>query len=73
VVDLDLDPRHGTGVVASSADSLALLAAMFRVARRISDTRRRERIQRRIMAIDWSWAGPAEKYVTIYRDLVSPD
>jgi len=73
VVDLDIDPRHGTGVVSSGADSVSLLAAMFRLARRISDARRRERIQRRIMSIDWSWSGPAEKYVAIYRDLITSD
>jgi starch synthase len=71
VIDLDLDPRHGTGGVASSADSAAFLAAIFRVARRITDQRRRERIQRRIMSIDWSWSQPAQKYVTIYRDLLT--
>jgi starch synthase len=71
VSDLDLDPRHGTGVVASSADVVAVLAAIFRLTRRIADPRRRERIQRRIMAVDWSWSLPAQKYVTIYRDLIT--
>jgi starch synthase len=71
VIDLDLDPRHGTGVVASSPDAVAVLAAIFRMARRINDPRRRERIQRRIMSIDWSWSQPAQKYVTIYRDLIA--
>jgi starch synthase len=73
VIDLDLDPRQGTGVVANAADPVAVMAALFRLARRITDTRRRERIQRRIMSIDWSWAEPARKYVTIYRDLVTTD
>jgi starch synthase len=71
VIDLDLDPRNGTGAVASGVDAVAVLAAIFRVVRRISDPRRRERIQRRIMSIDWSWSQPAQKYVTIYRDLVT--
>jgi starch synthase len=71
VSDLDLDPRNGTGAVASAADAVAVLAAIFRVARRITDPRRRERIQRRIMSIDWSWSQPAQKYVTIYRDLIT--
>jgi starch synthase len=73
VIDLDLDSRRGTGVVASAVEPAALTAAIFRLARRITDSRRRERIQRRIMSIDWSWSGPAQKYVTIYRDLVSPE
>lgn len=73
VIDLDLDPRQGTGVVANAADPVAVMAALFRLARRVTDTRRRERIQRRIMSIDWSWAEPARKYVTIYRDLVTTD
>ena len=71
VSDLDLDPRHGTGVVASGTDDAAVLAAIFRLTRRIIDPRRRERIQRRIMALDWSWSQPAQKYVTIYRDLLT--
>jgi starch synthase len=73
VVDLDSDPRHGTGVVATAPDPIAVVAAIFRAARRISDGRRRNSIQRRIMSIDWSWAGPAQKYVTIYRDLLARD
>jgi starch synthase len=73
VVDLDSDPRHGTGVVATAPDPVAVVAAIFRAAHRISDGRRRNSIQRRIMSIDWSWAGPAQKYVTIYRDLLARD
>jgi starch synthase len=73
VLDLDADPRHGTGVVATTAESTAVLAAMFRAVHRIADGRRRKSIQRRIMSIDWSWAGPAQKYVMIYRDLLARD
>lgn len=71
VRDLDLDPRRGTGVVASAATSVAITAAVFRAVRRLSDPRRRAAVQRRVMAIDWSWDGPAAKYAQIYRDLVA--
>lgn len=71
VRDLDLDPRRGTGVVASATTPVAIAAAVFRAARRLSHTRRRATVQRRIMAVDWSWDGPAQKYAQIYRDLLA--
>ena len=68
VVDADLDAR-GTGFVAGRTTPEDLLAAMFRAARRVRDRRRREALQKRVMAIDWSWAGPAREYLALYREL----
>jgi starch synthase len=64
--------RDGVGFVAARATPEAVLAAMFRAARRWRDRRRRIALQRRMMAIDWSWAGPARDYLAIYRELADP-
>jgi starch synthase len=68
VIDADRD-RRGTGFVAARATPEDLLAAMFRAVRRLRDGRRRTTLQRRIMAIDWSWVGPAARYAELYADL----
>lgn len=68
VVDADRDPR-GTGFVAGRTTPEDLIAAMFRAARRMRDRRRREALQKRVMAIDWSWAGPAREYLALYGEL----
>ena len=68
VADADLH-RNGTGFVAGRTSSEDLLAALFRAERRLRDKRRRAAIQKRIMAIDWSWREPAREYVALYRAL----
>ena len=68
VTDADLH-RNGTGFVAGRTASDDLLAALFRAERRVRDRRRRAAIQKRIMAIDWSWREPARDYVTLYGEL----
>lgn len=68
VVDADLH-RKGTGFVAGRTSSEDLVAALFRAERRLRDKRRRVAIQKRIMAIDWSWREPAREYVALYRAL----
>jgi starch synthase len=68
VADADLH-RDGTGFVAGRTSSEDLLAALFRAERRMRDKRRRTAIQKRIMAIDWSWREPAREYVELYRAL----
>lgn len=71
VPDVDTDPRRGLGVVAAHAESTDLLAALFRAARRVRDARRRTAVQRRMMAIDWSWSGPARQYLALYEELLA--
>ncbi len=68
VLDADID-RRGTGFVAGRVAPEDLLAAMFRAARRIRDRRRHQTLQRRIMAIDWSWRSPAAEYSALYAEL----
>ncbi len=71
VPDADEDTRRGLGFVARQARSEDVLAALFRAARRIRDPRRRAALQRRGMAIDWSWKSPAEHYRAMYTSLVA--
>ena len=39
---------------------------MFRAARRLGDARKRVALQKRLMAIDWSWTQPAAEYLALY-------
>jgi starch synthase len=69
VPDADHDRAHGRGFVAAKPSPPDLLAAMFRAARRIGDRRRRATLQRRGMAVDWSWRAPAAEYRRLYERL----
>jgi starch synthase len=69
VPDADADAKAGRGFVARRVDPADLLAAMFRASRRLSDARKRAKLQKRIMAIDWSWAEPAAEYRRLYERL----
>jgi starch synthase len=71
VPDADADRREGRGYVAARPASTDLLAAMFRAGRRITDRRRRATLQRRGMAVDWSWRRPAAEYLDLYERLVA--
>lgn len=70
VPDADEDTRRGLGFVARRARSEDVLAALFRANRRMRDPRRRAALQRRGMAVDWSWRTPSEQYRTLYASLV---
>jgi starch synthase len=72
VTDADLH-RSGTGFVAERATSEDLLAALFRAERRVRDRRRRVAMQKRVMAIDWSWREPAREYLALYGELQTKD
>jgi starch synthase len=71
VPDADADRRNGRGFVAARPTSTDLLAAMFRAGRRITDGRRRTIVQRRGMAVDWSWSRAAAEYIALYEQLVA--
>ena len=60
----------GRGIVAAEATTEHLLAALFRAARRIAKKRQRTAIRNRIMAIDWSWTAPAQRYLELYQELI---
>jgi glycogen synthase len=59
----------GNGFVADYVDAVAVVAALFRAVRVLGDRRRRPALVRRIMGIDWSWSGPAARYMDLYQGL----
>ncbi|HZX55658.1 MAG TPA: glycogen/starch synthase [Ilumatobacteraceae bacterium] len=71
VVDVDAAPTRGTGIVAPEASSVALMDGLHRMVKAFSQQRRRFAMQRRGMAIDWSWKRPAAAHVEWYQRLVS--
>lgn len=71
VVDVDIAPTHGTGVVVPTATSVALMDGLHRMVKAYSQTRRRTAMQRRGMAIDWSWRRPAALHIDWYRRLLA--
>jgi starch synthase len=70
VIDADAH-RGGTGFVAPRPTSAALTAALFRAARRLGNRRQRETLSGRVMRLDWSWTGPAQRYIALYEKLTS--
>jgi starch synthase len=69
VVDVDTNPREGTGVVADEPTPLALLDALHRGVRAHGAPARRKAMQKRGMAIDWSWTAPAREHLDLYQQL----
>jgi starch synthase len=73
VVDADVDRRNGTGFLAGTVDVPGVVDALHRSVRAWRHKQRRRAIQRRGMAIDWSWAGPAALHVELYEDMIRQD
>ena len=69
VVDVDLDPARGTGVVAAHPNAVDVLDAVHRGVRAMTNRRRRDAMRRRGMSIDWSWAAPTAQHVEHYSRL----
>jgi starch synthase len=69
VADAD-EQRDGTGFVAPEPTAVAFTSALFRAARRLATARQRHAIVKRVMKLDWSWAGPTRDYVALYERLV---
>ena len=70
VVDIDDRPREGTGVVADAPTSLSFLDALHRGVRAHGAPARRKAMQKRGMAIDWSWTAPAREHLDLYQQLL---
>ena len=70
VTDADTDRGGGTGFVSADVDAAGLVDALHRAARALRHSARRRAIQGRGMAEDWSWTGPADRHLALYRDLV---
>ena len=69
VIDVDDVPSRGTGVVVPDASSVALMDGLHRMVKAYSQPRRRTAMQRRGMAVDWSWKRPAATHIEWYRRL----
>lgn len=69
VVDADVDTGGGRGFVADEASPVAIVDALHRATRTWRNKRRRSAIQRRGMAVDWSWGAPAAAYARIYQEV----
>jgi starch synthase len=72
VIDADADARHGNGFVFAEASIAALHATIERAIAAWRDPARRARIQKRAMARDFGWDGPARQYRALYERLLQP-
>ncbi|NND84416.1 MAG: glycosyltransferase, partial [Acidimicrobiia bacterium] len=69
VVDDDVSRGNGTGFLAHDVSATGFVDALHRAVRAWRSPRRRSGIQRRGMAIDWSWDVAAREYVALYESL----
>jgi starch synthase len=70
VVDADAS-RDGTGFVSTAVDPAGVVDALHRAVRGWKQPRRRAAMQRRGMAADWSWEGPAAEHIDVYEGLIA--
>ncbi len=71
VIDADHDQKNGTGFVALTVDAIGMLDALHRAVGAWRVRRRRVGIQKRGMAIDWSWDGPTQQHLSVYQRAMS--
>lgn len=64
--------RKGTGFMAGAVSEAGLIDALHRAARARKNGRRWSGIQQRGMTQDWSWSGPAQQHVDLYKELRAP-
>lgn len=69
VIDHDVSPELGTGFVAVTIDATGMLDALHRALASWRSKSRRRKLQKRGMAIDWSWDGPTAQHLEIYRGI----
>ncbi len=66
VIDDDASPGEGTGFSAVTIDTLGMLDALHRGLAAWRLKSRRRAIQKRGMAMDWSWDAPTAKHLELY-------
>jgi len=71
VVDADARPDEGTGFRAVEVTPGSVADALARAVTAWRDGARRDEIVRRGMTIDWSWSGPADRYISLYEEITS--
>jgi starch synthase len=70
VTDCDVDPASGTGFVFDAFTPRALRAALRRALTRFEDRSFWRGMQRRGMALDFSWAAAGRRYQALYRKAI---
>ena len=73
VQNLDSDLSHGTGFVFKDYSAKALVFAVRKAVAAYGNKPAWEEVIRRVMAEDFSWDGPAEKYAALYRKALELD
>jgi len=71
VCDADLEPDRGTGFVMGAVNPTGLVDALHRAVRAVNDPVHRASITARAMGQDWSWAGPAQAHLAVYREAIT--
>ena len=71
VIDVDSQPKAGTGIVTAEVSGTALLDGIHRATRAYGTAARRTAMQRRGMSVDWSWTKPAGVQIDWYRRLIA--
>lgn len=71
ITDADDHRSEGTGFLAKTTDLAGFLDAIHRGVRAHRVTSRRRGIQRRGMAVDWSWDDPAQAHLAVYNDAIN--
>jgi starch synthase len=71
VIDADAQPELGNGFVAAQATPEDVTASLTRAVDAWRSPRRRRVIVRNGMTTDWSWNGPAQRYIDLYREVMS--
>ncbi|MEZ5379456.1 MAG: glycogen/starch synthase [Acidimicrobiales bacterium] len=70
ITDADDDPTNGTGFLSATVDLTGLVDANHRAVRAHRAAKRRRAIQKRGMAVDWSWHEPAKQHIEWYQRLL---
>lgn len=71
VADADLYPELGNGFIAKAVDIAGLVDALHRAVAAGRLKVRRQAIQRRGMAVDWSWQEPKAQFLGLYKRVAS--
>jgi starch synthase len=71
VIDADADRKNGTGFLAATVDTAGMVDGLHRAVRAWRHKQRRTAIQKRGMALDWSWTVPAEHHIDLYREILA--
>ncbi len=67
VLDVDRDPKKGTGIVFESYDAAALAGAIRRAVALYGSPKRLLELRARVMKLDFGWPRSAAKYAALYK------